>query len=290
MWKTATIALVAVIIGLTILAPTGIAQTGAASSDSTPASSAPADSSPVSPPQSSSERVRDNPSSQYVLIKTVVGRSIGVVDARALPVEPEGYNLLKYCWAAGNVLGDWSEHAGLTGAMVTRALETHSWARDLVRAGYPAAPVGEAIGRYEAALIAAGFTEAARERALEALIGNLEEIRRTATGAARIFKTNRCGREIRSMALNHKTVPESGRTRFIPYLLHQICRAQQLDADDPVRCDYWMNAKADGPMSFPGEMVYSVRWPDGSVGTGQFDPDASRDVGSVTLRARPQKK
>jgi len=180
------------------------------------------------PAQSSSERVRDNPSSQYVLIKTVVGQSIGVVDARALPVEPEGYNLLKYRWAAANVLGDWSEHAGLTGAMVTRALEAHSRARDLVRAGYPAATVGEVIGRDEAALIAAGFTAAARERAL--------------------------------------------------------------DADDPARCDYWMNAKADGPTSFPGGMVYRVRWPDGTVATGQFHPDASRDVGSVTLRERSLKK
>lgn len=275
MWKAATIVVAAVVAGLAAAAPPAAAQT---------ASIVP------SPPRSSSERVRDNPSSQYVLIKTVVGQSIGVVDMRALPVEPEGYNLLKYCWAVANVLGDWSEHAGLTGAMVTGALEAHSWARDLVRAGYPAATVGEVIGRYEAALIAAGFTDAARERALDALIGSLEEIRRAATGAARIFKTNRCGREIRSMALNHKTAPEGGRVRFIPYVLHQICRAQQLDADDPVRCDYWMNAKADGPMSFAGEMVYSVRWPDGTVAGGQFDPNASRDVGIVTLRERPLKK
>ena len=185
MWKAATIVLAAAVTGFAAALP-AVAQT---------ASTVP------SPPQSSSERVRDNPSSQYVLIKTVVGQSIGVVDARALPVEPEGYNLLKYCWAVGNVLGDWAEHAGLTGAMVTRALETHSWARDLERGGYPAAPVSEAIGQYEAALIASGFTDAARDRALDALTASLEEIRRTATGAAKVFKTNRCGRQLRSMAL-----------------------------------------------------------------------------------------
>lgn len=270
MWKAATIIVAAAVTGFAA-APSAGAQTA----------------SPVpSPPQSSSERVRDNPSSQYVLIKTVVGQSIGVVDARALPVEPEGYNLLKYCWAVGNVLGDWAEHAGLTGAMVTRALETHSWARDLERGGYPAAPVSEAIGQYEAALIASGFTDAARDRALDALTASLEEIRRTATGAAKVFKTNRCGRQLRSMALYHKTAPAGGRVRFIPYVLHQICRAQNLDANDAVRCDYWMNAKADSPMSFAGEMVYSVRWPDGIVATGRFDPDASRSIGTVTLRQR----
>ena len=55
--------------------------------------------------RSSSERVRDNPSNQYVLIKTVVGQAIGIVDARAMPLEPEGYNLLNYCWAAANEIG-----------------------------------------------------------------------------------------------------------------------------------------------------------------------------------------
>ncbi|MDP1966291.1 MAG: hypothetical protein Q8K93_29325 [Reyranella sp.] len=264
------------------------AQTG------TPVATAPAVTAPaVTAPtaiQSSSERVRDNPSLQYVLIKSVVAQVIGVIDARALPLEPEGYNLLKYCWTSANVLGDWSEHAGLTGEMVARALETHSWTRDLGRAGYPPAAVAEVIGRYEAALIAAGFTTAARDHALGALVGALEEIRRSAPGATKIFKVDRCSRQTRSLVLNHKTAPEGGRARFIPYVLHQVCSAQQLAPDDPVRCDYWRNAKAEGPMSFAGPMVYSVRWPDGTVANGQFDPDASRDIGIVTLRERPLKK
>lgn len=239
--------------------------------------------------QSSSERVRDSPSSQYVLIKSVAAQVIGVIDARARPLEPEGYNLLKHCWTSANVLGDWSEHAGLTGEMVARAFETFSWARDLDRAGYPAAAVAEAIGRYEAALIAAGFTEAARDHALGALVGALEEMRRGAPGATRIFRVDRCGRESRSLAMNYRTAPEGGRARFIPYVLHRVCSAQQLAPDDPVRCDYWKTA-GEGPISFAGPMVYSVRWPDGTVATGQFDPDASRDVGIVTLRERPLKK
>ena len=134
--------------------------------------------------QSSSEKVRDNPPNQYVLVKTVVGKVLGMIDARALPVEPEGYNLLRYCWTASNVLGDWAERAGLTGQMIVRALETNAWARDLVRAGYAADPLNEAIGRYEAKLVAAGFADAARDRALEGLVTDLEAIKRTAPGAA----------------------------------------------------------------------------------------------------------
>jgi hypothetical protein len=237
--------------------------------------------------RSSSEKVRENPASQYMLIKTVVGKGIGGVNARALPVEAEGYNLLKYCWTTVNVLGDWAERAGLTGEMIVQALQTYSWQRDLTRAGYPEAAVAEAIGRYEAALVAAGFTEAARTRAVDGLVADLNGIKRTEPGAAQIRAIPRCGAHDRSLGLNHTTQPEGGRVQFIPYLLHQLCAAQQLDPDDTVRCDYWMTAKPEGPMSFAGEMAYSVRWPDGAVATGRFDPDALRNVGSVTLRLRP---
>lgn len=245
----------------------------------------------ASPPavQSSSEKVRDNPAAQYVLVKTVVGQAIGVVDARARPVEPEAYNLLKYCWTAENVLGDWAERSGLTGAMVVRALETRSWQRDLSRAGYPEAPVAEAIGRYEAALVAAGFTEAARARAVEGLVTDLEAVRRTTPGAADIRAIHRCDNQRRSLALNFTTAPEDGRARFMPWVLHQVCQAQQINPDDEVRCDYWFYGRTDKPVSFAGETVYSVRWTDGTTTSGRFDPEQSRSAGTVTLRLRPPK-
>jgi hypothetical protein len=240
--------------------------------------------------QSSSEKVRDNPAAQYVLVKTVVGQVMGVVDARAKPIEPEGYNLLKYCWTAENVLGDWAERAGMTGAMVVRALEARSWQRDLTRAGYPEGPAAEAIGRYEAALISAGFTEAARARAVDALVVELNRLRLKTPGAAQVRAVHRCDGERRSLALNYTTAPEDGRARFMPYVLHQVCQAQQLNADDPIRCDYWIYGKTDKPMSFAGETVYSVRWIDGSTANGRFDPEQSRSAGTVTLRLRPPPK
>lgn len=238
---------------------------------------------------SSSEKVRDKPAAQYVLVKTVVGQVMDMIDARAKPIEPEGYNLLKYCWTAENVLGDWAERAGLTGAMVVRALETRSWQRDLARAGYPEAPTAEAIGRYEAMLVSAGFTEAARGRAVEALVIELEGLKLKTPGAAQVRAIHRCDGERRSLALNYTTAPEDGRARFMPYVLHQICQAQQLNPDDPIRCDYWMDGKTGKPMSFAGETVYSVRWLDGSTANGRFDPEQSRSAGTVTLRLRPPK-
>ena len=275
MTKTAAIALLA------IYAATAAAQAQALGNTQASVSQAGA--------QSSSERVGENPMAQYVLVKTVVGQAMGVVDARATSTDPEGYNLLKYCWAAENVLGDWAERAGLTGAMIVRALETRSWQRDLTRAGYPEMPVAEAIGRYEAVLVAARFAEAARARALDDLVMDLDALRRTVPGTAQVHAIARCAGQRRSFGLNYTTVPEEGRARFMPYVLHLICEAQQLNPDDPVRCDYWMNGKTDGPMSFAGETVYSLRWPDGSTANGRFDPEQLRSAGSVTLRLHPPK-
>ncbi len=240
---------------------------------------------------SSSEKARENPGVQYLLMKTVVAQAIGVLKTRALPVEAGGYNLLKYCWAPANVLGDWGESSGMTGEMVVRALETLSWSRDLARAGYPEGPVAEAIGRYEATLVAAQFAEATRTRAFEALRAELEGLQMRNPGTSEIVARERCNRQPSSFALNVATAPPGGRTRFIPYVLHQFCLAQQIDAGDAVRCDYWKSAKGEGPMSFAGETVYSVSWPDDTVATtGRFNPDEQRTAGTVTLRQRPPKK
>lgn len=239
----------------------------------------------------SSGKVRENPGVQYLLMKTVVAKSIGIQKTRALPVEAGGYNLLKYCWTAANVLGEWGESSGLTGEMVVRALETLSWTRDLARAGYPEAPVAEAVGRYEATLVAANFAEAARGRALEALRVELEGLHLRTPGTSEIIARARCNRQPSSFGLNVATAPEGGRARFIPYVLHQFCLAQQIDPGDAVRCDYWQSAKGEGPMSFAGEIVYSVTWPDDDVPTlGRFNPDEQRTAGTVTLRQRPPKK
>lgn len=238
---------------------------------------------------SSSDKVRENPAVQYLLMKTVVAKAIGIQKTRALPVEAGGYNLLKYCWSAENVLGAWGESSGLAGEMVVRALETLSWSRDLARAGYPEAQVADVIGRYEADLIAAGFTEAARTRALEALRTELESLQLRTPGTSEIVARLRCNRQPSSFGLNVATSPDGAHARFMPYVLHQFCLAQQIDPSDAVRCDYWQSAKKEGPMSFAGETAYTVTWPDNVVTTGRFNPDEYRGTGTVTLRQRPPK-
>ena len=239
---------------------------------------------------SSSGKVRDNPAVQYLLMKTVVAQSIGVWKTRALPIEAGGYNLLKYCWTPANVLGEWGESSGLPGEMIVRALETMSWSRDLARAGYPEGPVAEAIGGYEAALIAGNFASATHVRALDALRAELESLQMRMPGTSEIVARQRCHQQPESFGLNVATSPDGGHARVIPYVLHQFCLAQQIDPADAVRCDYWKSAKGEGPMSFAGETVYIVSWPDNGVTTGRFNPDPERATGMVTLQQRPPKK
>ena len=205
-------------------------------------------------------------------------------DAQAEPLEPEGYNLTKYCWNGEKVLGAWQERAGLTGRMVVRAMETLAWQRDLVRAGYPAAMVSELIGRGDARLVAAAFSEAARVRALEGLVADLDAARRASPGAAPIRAVDACRPDGASRALAWRLLPDDGHVRFIPAVLHEICRTQQIDADDPVRCDYWLRGEPGALMSFASQTLYSVRWSDGRTTTGRFDPAPLRSAGMLTLR------
>jgi hypothetical protein len=117
MKKTAAIALMACL-GAT---PAG-AQAERSSEAAKPARSSP-----------SSEKVRDNPAAQYVLVKTVVGQVMGVVDARATSIEPEGYNLLKYSWTAEKRAGRLGRARGPHRRDGRARLETRSWQRDLAR-------------------------------------------------------------------------------------------------------------------------------------------------------------
>jgi hypothetical protein len=95
MTRTVAIALLALSAAMPSWAQTAASQSSDRAETATPVA------------QSSSEKVRDNPANQYILVKTVVGKVIGTIDVRALPVEPEGYNLLNTvgrcptCWATG---------------------------------------------------------------------------------------------------------------------------------------------------------------------------------------------
>ncbi len=223
---------------------------------------------------SSSEKARDNPGVQYLLMKTVVAQAIGVLKTRALPVEAGGYNLLKYCWTPANVLGDWGESSGLTGEMVVRALETLSWSRDLARAGYPEAPVAEAIGRYEATLVARhlrrGHAHARPRRAARRARGPADAQRRA---PRRSSPATRCNRQPSSFGVERRdgAAEAAARGSFPTCCTSSASRSRSTPA---TRCAATTGSRprARSPMSFAGETVYSVSWPDDTVGHGAVQP------------------
>jgi hypothetical protein len=233
----------------------------------------------------SSERVKADPAGHYVLIKTVAGSLTPPATQAAPRADPEGYAIAG-CWAPEHLLAGWAERADLGGLLVVLALETAAWTRDLVRGGYPAAPLGEAIGRYEAAVVAAGATDAARNRGLESFAAELETLRRSAPGAMKAHKAGGCTRPSLAVQLRYKTVPPDGRARFIPKSLYELCRAQGLDPGDPTRCDYWMESPEGEPRFFVGEHVWQARWPDGTTARGEFDARSVAEPGVLTLRQK----
>ena len=234
----------------------------------------------------SSERIAADPAGQYLLVKKVVGALAPPVGTAAPRSDPEGYDVAGLCWDGGHVLGDWAKRAELPSRLVMLALETTGWSRRLGRGGYPEKPLAEAIGRYEAAMIAAGATDVARERGLDAFLAELVVLHRASPGSLGVRKAGGCANASQSVQIRGKTVPEGGRARFIPKVLYEVCRAQGLDANDITRCDYWMESPDAEPRFFIGEIVWQARWPDGITTTGEFDAGSVGKPGVVTLRQK----
>lgn len=240
-------------------------------------------------PRTSSQRVAADPAGQYLLIRKVVVSALPAASKGPLPDVPEGYDVARYCWTPYYVMGDWGKKGGLTSALVVLALEAEQWKRDLGRGGYPAQPLAEAIGRYEAGMLAAGASFDARTKGLPAFQAELENLRRATPGAAKTRLFGGCGGPGPAVQLQFKTQPEGGKPLFIAKTLHAICRAQDVEADDPARCDYWLESDEKEPLFFNGEIVWVVRWMDGTVARGEFDSYKSRDAGTVILREGTKK-
>jgi hypothetical protein len=239
-------------------------------------------------PKPSSQRVAADPQGQYLLIKKVVLQALAAPSRAPLPDESDGYDIARYCWMPFHVMGDWATKAALTGGLLVLALEAEQWKRDLERGGYPLKPLTEAIGRYEAGMIAAGASAEARAHSLKIFGSELETIRRTSPGAIRTRMFGGCGGPGPAVQLRFKTIPDGGKPRFIAKPLYDFCRAQEIEADDPDRCDYWMESSDTEPRFFLGEVVWFARWPDGPVARGEFDAD-KHDHGIVTLRQGAKK-
>jgi len=61
-----------------------------------------------------------------------------------------------------------------------------------------------------------------------------------------------------------KTEPPDGRVRFITVFLHKLCKAQQLNPDDPEVCDHWIERKQGMIFDAVGDYFYIASWPDGT--------------------------
>lgn len=233
----------------------------------------------------SSARIAADPPGQYVLIKKVVAAL--PPPAMASPTsDPAGYDIAGLCWNSTYMLGDWAKHAELPARLVMLAIETTRWSRALGRGGYPEKPLADAIGRYEATMVAAGATDAARQRGLDAFAAELTSLQRSHPGALKTRKDGACAASGPAVQLRYRTVPDAGRARFIPKPLYETCRAQGLDPNDFTRCDYWLESPEAEPRFFVGEFVWQARWPDGTVTRGEFDARSIGEPGVVTLRQK----
>jgi hypothetical protein len=70
------------------------------------------------------------------------------------------------------------------------------------------------------------------------------------------------------------TVPSDGRVRLLPMFFYNLCRAQNLDAEDQHLCNHWQEMGDGDLRSVGGIYWYVASWPGGVVAKGRHDFDA----------------
>jgi hypothetical protein len=82
-----------------------------------------------------------------------------------------------------------------------------------------------------------------------------------------------------------ETDPAGAKVLLIPSFFYELCRAQNIDSDDTVRCRRWREAISGRVSQVSGDYLYIVRWSDGATRRGKL---SVMDAGGDTLVLRKQ--
>jgi hypothetical protein len=80
------------------------------------------------------------------------------------------------------------------------------------------------------------------------------------------------------------TEPANGQVMFITVFFYELCRAQNLDPNDPTQCDRWREAVAGAEFEVSGDYFYRASWPSGAERRGRLSfTNIERDM-TITFR------
>jgi hypothetical protein len=65
------------------------------------------------------------------------------------------------------------------------------------------------------------------------------------------------------------TRPEGGRVHLMPVFFYNLCKAQNVNPDDPAQCEHWLETVRGALTNVAGDYVYRAVWPDGAQRSGR---------------------
>ena len=183
--------------------------------------------------------------------------------------------------------------------LTTLAIDVARWQKGLQDAGYPESVFGPHLDNFEEHVISrieklsdseikiikkssddalkkatedkpdyyGPFQESYREEA-ELLASRLNDYRnRTKSKIPEVIVTeNECGAG--GLIVTISTNPRGGIIWVIPMFFYKLCKAQNLNVNDPNSCDRWREIHDGFHAEISGDYRYKVRWHDGSIREG----------------------
>ncbi|HKD06112.1 MAG TPA: hypothetical protein VKB79_09440 [Bryobacteraceae bacterium] len=241
--------------------------------------------------QTSSGLVDSNPKEQYYVIKRSLQAMYdrGEIRSHILPADDK-YDLV-LCLEVVNYLGPFEKANSLTGDLTYLALEIVIWRSDLKALGYPEEVWRPRLIEYEGRQLNAIVQGSSGSddnvvisvRWQKDLVAALNGYRRQSRPSLKeVVARGGCGAGEISVRVSLE--PRNGRVFFIPVFFYQLCQMQQLDPDNPDRCDRWHEA-LDGQLTYlAGYYRYLARWPDGATRKGTISVTLKNADTAVVIR------
>jgi hypothetical protein len=240
------------------------------------------------PAQKSTALVRADVMGQYQVIKRSFEKGAG----RQETLDPkESYDLTNCFYTDPSIY----TKNGLTRELVGLAADAGYISITLDWAGYPRSlwkPLLDTYEREQLSLLASRrpmvkrYDDGGTQRFGTLLLQQLQNYReRSATPLPSIYWTSidGCGGAGRNIKI--KTSPSRGHVRLMPAFYYDLCKAQQIEADDPNKCDHGTEIADGEDMLVSGVYRYFAVWPNGLKKQGRQDFDAlSENIESWTIR------
>jgi hypothetical protein len=241
--------------------------------------------------QTSSALVASNPMEQYYVVKRSLQAMYdrGEIRSHIIPGSEE-YDLV-LCLEIEDYLGPFEKAASPIGNLTLLAAEIVIWRSDLRAMGYPEDVWRAKLIEYEdrhlnevvrrSRKIDEEDADAVRWR--KDLVTALNGYRlKSRPSPKEIVAKGGCGAG--EISVHVSLQPPNGRVFFIPQFFYQLCQMQQLDPDNPDRCDRW-HETLDGQLAYlAGYYRYLARWPDGATRKGTISVKVNSANTAVVIR------